>query len=99
LDRIVDGSLNALDKQMDTLKFNLIDMSIRIFLILYLIPKKGIEGFIIVLFAGTLLNSILSINKLLKVTKLEFLFIDWIIIPSICISLSRSEERRVVKSI
>lgn len=88
LDRIVDGSLNALDKQMYTLKFNLIDMGIRIFLILYLIPKKGIEGFIIVLFAGTLLNSILSINKLLKVTKLEFLFIDWIIIPSICISLS-----------
>ena len=41
--RIVDGSLNALDYQMSTLKFNLIDMSVRIFLILYLIPKKGIE--------------------------------------------------------
>ena len=43
LDRIVDGSLNALDYQMSTLKFNLIDMTVRIFLILYLIPKKGIE--------------------------------------------------------
>ena len=72
LDRIVDGSLNALDYQMSTLKFNLIDMTVRIFLILYLIPKKGIEGFIIVLFVGTLLNASLSIHKLLKVTNINY---------------------------
>ena len=79
LDRIVDGSLNALDYQISTLKFNLIDMGVRIFLILYLIPKKGIEGFIIVLFAGTLINSCLSIHKLLKVTNIQFKIFDWII--------------------
>ena len=88
LDRIVDGSLNALDYQMSTLKFNLIDMCVRIFLILYLIPKKGIEGFIMVLFAGTLLNSSLSINKLLKVTKIQFNLLDWIIKPGCCIAIS-----------
>ena len=88
LDRIVDGSLNALDQQMSTLKYNLIDMSIRIFLILFLIPRKGIDGFIAVLFTGTLLNSLLSINRLLKVTKLEFLLFDWIIKPGICVTIS-----------
>lgn len=88
LDRIVDGSLNALDHQMSTLKFNLIDMIVRIFLILYLIPKKGIEGFIMVLFAGTLLNASLSIHKLLKVTNIQFKLFDWIIKPGFCIILS-----------
>lgn len=88
LDRIVDGSLNALNYQMSTLKFNLIDMSVRIFLILYLIPKKGIEGFIMVLFIGTLLNASLSIHKLLKVTNIEFKLFDWIIKPGLCILLS-----------
>lgn len=88
LDRVVDGSLNALNQQMSTLKYNLIDMVIRIILIFYLIPKKGIEGFIIVLFASTILNSSLSINRLLKVTGLNFQLIDWLIKPSICISLS-----------
>ena len=88
LDRIVDGSLNALDYQMSTLKFNLIDMTIRIFLILYLIPKKGIEGFIIVLFVGTLLNASLSIHKLLKVTNIQFKLLDWIIKPGFCITLA-----------
>lgn len=88
LDRIVDGSLNALNYQMSTLKFNLIDMSVRIFLILYLIPQKGIEGFIMVLFIGTLLNASLSIHKLLKVTNIEFKLFDWIIKPGLCILLS-----------
>lgn len=88
LDRIVDGSLNALDQQMSTLKYNFIDMSVRILLICFLIPKKGIEGFICVLFVGTILNASLSINRLLKVTKLKFLIFDWLIKPSICISIS-----------
>jgi stage V sporulation protein B len=88
LDRVVDGSLNALDQQMSTLRYNLIDMGVRIFLILFLIPKNGVTGFIIVLFVGTLLNSILSINRLLKVTKLEFLLFDWLLKPMLCVALS-----------
>lgn len=88
LDRVVDGSLNALNQQMSTLKYNLIDMSVRIFLILFLIPKKGIEGFIIVLFLSTALNSSLSINRLLKVTKLSFRLFDWLLKPIACICLS-----------
>lgn len=88
LDRVVDGSLNALDQQMSTLRYNLIDMVVRISLIYFLIPVIGITGFIIVLFAGTLVNAILSINRLLKVTKLEFLLFDWLIKPMFCVSLS-----------
>lgn len=88
LDRVVDGSLNALDQQMSTLKYNLIDMGIRIFLILFLIPRYGVSGFIIVLFSGTLINSLLSINRLLKVTKLNFLFVDWILKPILCVGIA-----------
>ncbi|MEF9992686.1 MAG: polysaccharide biosynthesis C-terminal domain-containing protein [Romboutsia sp.] len=88
LDRVVDGSLNALNQQMSTLKYNLMDMSVRLTIILFLIPQKGIEGFIIVLFASTILNSTLSINKLLKVTNLNFQLIDWFLKPGISIALS-----------
>lgn len=88
LDRVVDGSLNALDQQLSTLRYNLIDMGCRIFLICFLIPKKGIVGFIIVLFAGTLINSLLSINRLLKVTNINFLIGDWIIRPALSVVFS-----------
>ena len=56
LDRIVDGSLNALDQQVYTLRYNLIDMTVRIIIINLLIPIFGIEGFIMVLFISTTLN-------------------------------------------
>lgn len=88
LDRIVDGGLNALNQQMSTLRYNFIDMGVRILLIWFLIPIKGIEGFICVLFVGTTLNASLSISRLLKVTKLNFMFIDWMIKPIICVSAS-----------
>lgn len=88
LDRVVDGSLNALDQQMYTMKFNLIDMSVRISLIVVLIPLYGIEGFFIVLFVGTLLNAMLSLNRLMKVTKIHFKMIDWIIKPAFSVWIS-----------
>ena len=87
LDRVVDGSLNALDQQIHTMKYNIIDMCVRITLIMYLIPKRGIEGFIIVLFVGTLLNSMLSVNKLMKVTDLPFQLFDWVLKPIISVCM------------
>lgn len=88
LDRIVDGSLNALDEQVVTLKYNLIDMFVRISAITILIPRYGIKGFILVLFISTTLNTSLGLYKILKVTKLHFKIFDWIIKPGICITLS-----------
>ena len=88
LDRIVDGSLNALDQQVYTLRYNLIDMTVRILIINLLIPMFGIEGFIMVLFISTTLNFSLSANRLLKVTKLDFSIFNWIIKPIISISIS-----------
>ena len=88
LDRIVDGSLNALDQQVYTLRYNLIDMTVRILIINLLIPMFGIEGFIMVLFISTTLNFSLSANRLLKVTKLDSSIFNWIIKPIISISIS-----------
>ena len=88
LDRIVDGSLNALNQQVYTLKYNLVDMTIRICIINLLIPYFGIEGFIMVLFISTTLNFSLSANRLLKVTKLHFSIINLVLKPSISIFIS-----------
>lgn len=95
LDRIVDGSLNALNQQVYTLKYNLIDMFIRILIINILIPRFGINGFISVLFISKILNSSLSLHKLLKVTKLKFHIIEWIIKPILSIFISTSLSYKI----
>ncbi|MEG0855477.1 MAG: oligosaccharide flippase family protein [Terrisporobacter sp.] len=88
LDKIVDGSLNALDMQVTTLKINIIDMFVRISAISILIPRYGIKGFILVLFLSTTLNTSLGLYKILKVTKLHFKIFDWIIKPTLSVILS-----------
>lgn len=88
LDKIVDGSLNALNQQTYTLRYNLIDMTVRIIIINLLIPIFGIEGFIMVLFISTILNFSLSVNRLFKVTNLNFSTFNYIVKPITSMSLS-----------
>ena len=88
LDKIVDGSLNALDLQVTTLKYNIIDMFVRISAITFLIPRYGIKGFVLVLFISTTFNTSLGVIKILRVTKLKFDILDWILKPALSITLS-----------
>ncbi|MEG2983317.1 MAG: oligosaccharide flippase family protein [Peptostreptococcaceae bacterium] len=88
LERIMDGILNSLNKQVTLLKINLVDMVIRILIIYFIIPTRGIEGFIIVIFTSNILNFILNIINVLKVTKLEFKVFNWVIKPIICITIA-----------
>lgn len=88
LDKIVDGSLNALDFQITTLKYNIIDMFVRISAITFLIPRYGIKGLVLVLFISTTFNTSLGLIKILKVTKLKFDILDWILKPALSITLA-----------
>ncbi|WP_051280456.1 oligosaccharide flippase family protein [Anaerovorax odorimutans] len=88
LDTVVDALLKGLNQQLITLKHNIIDSVFRIILIYYLIPLKGIVGFIIVLYLSNILNSTLSIRRLLKVTQIKLNLVDWIFKPILAILLS-----------
>lgn len=88
LERIMDGILNSLDKQVTLLKINLIDMIIRILIIYFIIPTKGIEGFIIVIFISNIFNFTLNMYNLLKTTNLEFKIFNWVVKPIICVSIA-----------
>ncbi|MGL5751316.1 MAG: polysaccharide biosynthesis C-terminal domain-containing protein, partial [Paraclostridium sp.] len=90
LERIMDGILNSLDKQVTLLKINLLDMVIRIITIYFLIPLKGIQGFIIVIFISNIFNFILNTINVLKVTNLEFKIIEWIIKPMLSVTVAVS---------
>lgn len=87
-DRIVDGMMKGLNQQVSSLKYDIIDSLSRIGMIYYLIPVKGVTGYIIVLFASNILNSLLNVNRLLKVTKLKVKFFNWIFMPVLSVTAS-----------
>lgn len=88
LDNVVDNLLKGLDQQMFSMKLNLCDSLMRVALITLLIPRFGIGAYLVLLFASEIFNASLSINRLLKVTKLHADVIDWILFPAVCGALT-----------
>ncbi len=88
LDLIVDSILNGLNQQVQTLKINIFDSSLRVLLIFFLVPKFGINGYIIILYVSALINGTLSIRRLLISSETRIPFASWILKPLFCVASS-----------
>ena len=88
LDNVVDNILKGLGKQINVMICNIFDMVISIAFIYFLLPKFGVIGYIIVLYISETLNYVISVNTLFKHTEIEFKYLEWIIIPILCILFS-----------
>ena len=88
LDGVVDAILKGLNEQLHYLSYNIIDSILRVIFIFVLLPIYGLKGLIIVIFFSTILNSFLSMNRLIKVTELKVKIIDWLLKPVAAIVVS-----------
>lgn len=88
LDIVVDELLKGLNQQVSALKYNIVDAVIRIILIIYVLPLKGLDGLVFVLYLCGLINIAFSLRKLLKVTKLTLKVMDWILKPILSVATS-----------
>lgn len=88
LDGAVDAMLKGLGEQVYSMRVNIIDSLLSVALILILLPKMGINGYIVVIFITELLNTSLSIIKLLSKTEVKAKVFKWVIIPTASIVLS-----------
>ncbi len=89
IDTIVDGILKGLNEQVAVMKCNILDLFLSTFLLYILLPIMGINGYIVVLYVSELLNTIISIIQLIKVSKIKIHYLLWGIIPLSGIILSR----------
>jgi stage V sporulation protein B len=88
LDFIVDSMLNGLNQQMKTLKINILDYTLRIGLILILIPKYGFFAYIAIYYLSTMLNAFLSIRHLLFVSEAKLDYLAFVIKPLLAVLAS-----------
>lgn len=79
LDMMVDGMLKGLDQQLYSMRYNIFDSAICVVLVYFLIPKYSIKGYIAILFISEIINFILSIRRLSKVSSLRIDVSDSII--------------------
>lgn len=85
LDGIVDSILKGVNKQVGIMVCNILDLFVSISFICILLPKKGILGYVIVLFISEILNFSISLFQLKKTTNFKFDYMNWILKP--CISV------------
>ncbi len=90
LDKVVDSVLMGLHQQVRSMLYNLLESGLTVGLIILVVPKFGIGGYMLVLFAGKALNMALSLSRLIRVTGLSIHFFDWVLRPLMAMLLSVS---------
>ncbi len=81
LDSIADGMLKGLGEYNRVLAYSSIDTVVSIAMIYFIVPKAGLYGYIAVVYVSTMLNSFLSIRRLLVVSKNKIKFLGDIVFP------------------
>lgn len=81
LDLLCDGILKGLDCQLYSMICSIADSLIRIVLILLIVPKFGIYGFIGIMIFSNFFTCSLSMIKLWRVARPEIKIFDCVIVP------------------
>lgn len=87
LDSVADGILKGLNEQTSYLVFNTLDSLLRVALTYILLPVFGIYGVIAVIIISELLNTTMSIARLVHITSFKVSMSEYLIRPACCMLL------------
>ncbi len=88
LDSIVDAMLKGMDEQMYSLKVNLSDSCIRIVLMVVLLPRLGIYGYLTAMYVSILYNALLSIGRFLRAGRMAVQWRNWLVVPALSAAIA-----------
>ena len=92
LDTAVDSVLKGLGKQLYCMKVNILDSTLSLLLVLILVPKFGIWGYVACVYIAETVNASLSIGKMITETKIRINPM-WIVRPLASIFISTTIVR------
>lgn len=93
---VSDGILKGLNKQVSCLKYSILDSIIRVILIYFFLPIKGINALIVIMMMSCILTSTLNFNKLIEATQIRIQPINWLLKPAIAAAFSSSYSRLII---
>lgn len=85
MDTTVDSMLKGLGDQFYCMMVNILDALLSVILVWILLPKMGIMGYVVTIYAAELINATLSITRLLSKSRMKPRLIKWIGKPLLCI--------------
>ncbi len=94
-DGVVDAMLKGLNRQVNSMRYNIIDSAVSVLLIYTCLPRFGVNGYLAVIFITELLNAFLSMNCLMRTTDFKLSFMYDVVLPGGAILLSGYGVRRL----
>ena len=88
LDTATDAMLKGLGQQVYSMGVNIVDSLLSVILVVILLPRFGIDGYIMTVYFTELINATLSITRLITVSKIKPRVIMRVIKPLICTVIS-----------
>lgn len=85
LESAIAGMMQGLNQQKKALKYSIIDSILRISLIILILPKYGIKGFLFVMYVSNIVTSCLNAYRVLKISKLNFKINLWLVKPLVSV--------------
>ncbi len=85
-DGVVDAVLKGMNQQVYSMGYNIVDSALAVVLMLYLLPTRGIDGYVAIIYITEMVNAFLSITRLLYIADFSLHPIRWAVIPTLGIS-------------
>ena len=81
IDSMCDGMLKGLDQQGFIFRISVLDSALRIVLILFIVPRFGMNGFLFIMVISNLFTAALRVSRLLLISEVGFDTTRWVIKP------------------
>ena len=86
IDSVTDAILKGIGEQVYSMRVNIVDSALSVLLTLILIPRYGIGGYIAVIFISELINTFLSLARLIYITDFKIHLTEWLIKPAFAVA-------------
>ncbi len=86
LDSMTDAMLKGMGQQFYSMMVNIIDAMISVILVWLVLPRYGIYSYIFIIYACEVLNTALSVGRLLYISRLRPNISGWVIKPLIAVT-------------
>ncbi|MFA9424145.1 MAG: polysaccharide biosynthesis C-terminal domain-containing protein [Sedimentibacter sp.] len=88
LNMVISSMLNALGEERSSFKINVVESILKISIIYFLIPVYGFNAYLFALFLTTILNTVMYLTRLLKISCIVFDISNWIFKPIVSAVIS-----------
>ncbi len=99
IDTSTDAILKGLGEQVYTMFVNIIDAGLSVILVIILLPKFGIWGYIMTVYFTEILNATLSITRLLNRVSFKPNIFSWIIKPILSIVVATTLTKYILENL